>query len=103
MFHQFTKGIIFLLIVILQVDTIAQFENLKNGYPAWNNNPDVFEINREPARARLIPFSSSDKALKKSITSSEFFQLLNGKWKFNLVDNPSKIIKGFEQPSVRCE
>ncbi|MDH5085487.1 glycoside hydrolase family 2 TIM barrel-domain containing protein [Clostridium perfringens] len=63
----------------------------------WNNNPDVYEINREDSHASFISFSNSNLALedsKKSVyergirTDSEYNKILNGEWDFNLVDKP---------------
>ena len=36
--------------------------NEKNGFPAWNNNPEIFEINRLPARTIFTGFSSARAA-----------------------------------------
>jgi len=76
--------------------------NEKNGYPAWNNNPDVFEINRLPARSIFCGFDDPAKALAAvnsvpgadgvtlpaAVASSPRFLSLNGKWKFHHVDTP---------------
>lgn len=37
----------------LQVTAWAQTDN---GYPAWNSNPEIYQINREPAHATLMPY-----------------------------------------------
>ena len=55
----------------------------------WNNNPDVYEVNREDSHASFISFSNSNLALedsKKSVyergirTDSEYNKILNGEW-----------------------
>ncbi|MDQ0972527.1 beta-galactosidase [Neobacillus niacini] len=62
----------------------------KNGYPEWNNNPEIFQLNRLDAHATLMPYRTVDEALKGDRTSSEFYQSLNGNWKFAFYENPKK-------------
>lgn len=64
-----------------------KYTPLKNGYPEWNNNPEVFQVNRLEAHASLIPY--------EEIYSSENYLLLNGDWKFSFAENPEKRIKNF--------
>ncbi|MBP1962960.1 glycoside hydrolase family 2 TIM barrel-domain containing protein [Paenibacillus aceris] len=66
-----------------------------NGYPEWNNNPDVFQVNREPAHASFIPYGDVPSALQgadmiSAMTEhlSPFYESLNGQWKFNFAKNP---------------
>ncbi|MBM7564148.1 glycoside hydrolase family 2 TIM barrel-domain containing protein [Paenibacillus sacheonensis] len=66
-----------------------------NGYPEWNNNPDIFELNRMKAHATLIPFDSVEEALKNDRTASRSYMSLNGTWKFAFAENPSKRIRNF--------
>ena len=35
----------------------------KNGYPEWNNNPEIFQLNRMNAHASLMPFETIEEAL----------------------------------------
>ncbi len=58
-----------------------------NGYPEWNNNPEIFELNRLPARATLMPFDSLDEALSGDRGASAHKLSLNGRWKFNFAAN----------------
>lgn len=30
----------------------------ENGYPEWNNNPDIFQVNRMEAHAALMPYNT---------------------------------------------
>ena len=60
----------------------------KNGYPEWNNNPEIFQLNRLDAHATLMPYKTVDQALKGNRTSSDFYQPLNGTWKFAFYENP---------------
>lgn len=67
-----------------------------NGYPEWNNNPEIFQINREPAHASFIPYGDVESALKGAdmISAmlehpSPYYRSLNGQWKFNFAPNPA--------------
>lgn len=62
----------------------------ENGYPEWNNNPEIFQLNRLDAHATLMPYRTVDEALKGDRTSSEFYKSLNGSWKFAFYENPRK-------------
>ncbi|MCQ4085334.1 glycoside hydrolase family 2 TIM barrel-domain containing protein [Saccharibacillus sp. JS10] len=59
-----------------------------NGYPEWNNNPEIFQLNRLEARAALTPYANAEEALSGSKDSSRV-QSLNGTWKFHHVDKPA--------------
>ena len=47
----------------------------------WQD-PQVCGINREPACAHFIPFSSEEKALANDLQSNERRMSLDGTWKF---------------------
>lgn len=55
----------------------------------WNGKPTVFEINREPSHTAFIPYDTEQKALERDETESSYYQLLNGDWKFSIVDKPA--------------
>jgi beta-galactosidase len=57
----------------------------------WNSKPDVFQINRLPAHATLMPYTDVSEALKGKSTSSQFYFSLGGTWKFKVVKSPSNI------------
>ena len=61
----------------------------ENGYPEWNNNPEIFELNRRDASATSFPFESIEQAKKKEFLDSSFVHVLNGEWKFKWVKNPN--------------
>jgi beta-galactosidase len=52
----------------------------------WENS-EVFNINKEPAHATLLPYSDIASALARK--ESTLFLSLNGKWHFNWVKKPS--------------
>ncbi|MPQ44605.1 glycoside hydrolase family 2 TIM barrel-domain containing protein [Clostridium tarantellae] len=64
----------------------------------WNNNPEVYEQNREKAHATFVSYKNSDTALeyeKKTVAErgirvdSDYYKLLNGQWDFNFVNKPA--------------
>ena len=59
----------------------------KNGYPEWNNNPEIFELNRLPARATLTPYDELSAALAGDRDASGRKISLNGQWKFCFAEN----------------
>ncbi|GAE92013.1 beta-galactosidase [Gracilibacillus boraciitolerans JCM 21714] len=69
----------------------------ENGYPEWNNNPEIFQLNRMPQHALAIPFQDHDQALNYHNEKSPFYKDLNGKWKFYFSENPDQRIKDFYQ------
>lgn len=78
---------------------------LKNGFPAWNNNPEVFEINREAAHSTLIPYRQLLEFFAEEDKNNEAasFYSLNGKWKFNFSENPAGREKKFYQKDYNSD
>ncbi|RAP75135.1 glycoside hydrolase family 2 TIM barrel-domain containing protein [Paenibacillus montanisoli] len=70
-----------------------------NGYPEWNNNPELFELNRMKAHATLMPFASVEEALVNDRSASRSQLSLNGKWQFAFAETPSKRIANFYEES----
>ncbi|GAA0285848.1 beta-galactosidase [Gracilibacillus halotolerans] len=68
----------------------------ENGYPEWNNNPDIFQLNRLPAHAMAIPHATEEGALTFQEATSIYYKSLNGDWKFHFSERPSEKLKGFE-------
>ncbi|MBW7457599.1 DUF4981 domain-containing protein, partial [Paenibacillus sepulcri] len=66
-----------------------------NGYPEWNNNPEIFQLNRMKAHTALIPFETVEDALKGDSLSSPNVKLLSGQWKFAWAPTPDKRIANF--------
>jgi len=60
----------------------------------WEN-PAVFQINREPARATFLPFADKHSAVADIYESSPWFCSLNGNWKFNWSPTPDQRPKDF--------
>lgn len=64
---------------------------------AWENQ-HISQINREAPQATFIPYDKEAKVAINDLASSPFYQSLNGKWKFNLVNHPSMRPDGFFKP-----
>ncbi|CAN7715567.1 glycoside hydrolase family 2 TIM barrel-domain containing protein [Paenibacillus sp. LjRoot56] len=59
----------------------------ENGYPEWNNNPEIYQLNRLEAHATLMPYHTEAEALAGVREASQFYQNLNGTWKFHFAEN----------------
>lgn len=73
-----------------------------NGYPEWNNNPDIFALNRLAAHATLIPFDSVDEALVGNRDASANKLSLNGAWKFSFARTPDERVQQFYRTDYDC-
>lgn len=60
----------------------------------WEN-PAIFQINREPARAAFLPYADESSAIADDYTRSPWFLTLDGKWKFNWSPTPDERPKDF--------
>ena len=63
--------------------------------PDWEN-PAIFRINKEAARATSMPFPTKEESVSKPRLQSSWCKLLNGNWKFQYSGNPSAVPTGFE-------
>jgi len=72
---------------------ILQQGNLES--QSWYNSPEVFEINRIKAKNFSVSYENRETALTYRPFSSNRVKLLNGMWKFRLVDKPRDRIDGF--------
>ncbi|SFE26444.1 beta-galactosidase [Paenibacillus algorifonticola] len=73
-----------------------------NGYPEWNNNPTIFELNRLDAHATRISYTSVEEALQGERTGSERYFSLNGDWKFSFAENAEARIADFYKLDYDC-
>jgi len=64
---------------------------------AWENQR-INQINREPAHATFVPYDKEAKVAVNDLATSPYYQCLNGKWKFSLVNHPSLRPEGFFKP-----
>lgn len=75
----------------------------ENGYPEWNNNPEIFELNRRDASTTSFPFESIEQAKKKEFFDSTFVRSLNGEWQFKWVKTPDSRNTSFYQADYDTE
>lgn len=76
-----------------------EYKPPKNGYPEWDNNPQIFQLNRMDAHAQTVSFASIHDALKKPYTLSPRYKCLDGQWKFLLADRPADASTDFANPA----
>ncbi|WP_028588824.1 glycoside hydrolase family 2 TIM barrel-domain containing protein [Paenibacillus massiliensis] len=50
--------------------------------PYWEN-PNILQVNREPARAAFIPYDNQADAISRKRGFSPYYQSLNGSWSFS--------------------
>lgn len=84
------KKTLFLLSVFLTSGLFAQQK------PDWEN-PEVFAVNKENARATSLPYATVDQALTDDYSSSPYYQSLNGIWDFFWVPKIAEVPQGFYQ------
>lgn len=82
------KTIFYLLAIIFSQNAFSQND--------WEN-PEIFQQNREKARASFFAYSTVEKALNDNPLNENFIKSLNGKWKFHFTDHSDKGIPDFEK------
>ena len=63
--------------------------------PEWLN-PELFEINRQPARSTSVSFATLESIRKQKDSTRQ--RLLDGYWDFHWVPRPAERPQGFERP-----
>jgi beta-galactosidase len=86
-----TRILLLCLFVIYGVTVSGQEKTNKNDW----ENPEVFQINREPARAAFLPYADEISAVRDNYTNSPWYFSLNGKWKFSWSPTPDERPKDF--------
>ena len=66
-----------------------------NASPNDWENPAVYQINREPARATFLPFADEQSAVADVYSASPWYSSLNGNWKFQWSPTPDQRPKDF--------
>jgi len=54
----------------------------------WTGKPEIFKVNAEDTHAVFYPYQDMKTALSNNERASEYYQSLNGKWKFKWAENP---------------
>ncbi len=75
--------------------TLAALFLLAVQVPPWQD-PEVFEIHREPPRANFVPHGDRETALSGG--DSDRRMSLNGEYRFRWVPRPAERIEGFFEP-----
>ena len=78
-----------LIITALLCALVARAE----GEPPYWEQPEVYAINKLPARASLTPYLATDAALRRG--ESELVLSLNGEWNFRWTAQPDEAPEGF--------
>ena len=65
----------------------------ENGYPEWNNNPEITNLNRMSIHATMMPYDNIEAALGLDRDASPYKMNLSGMWKFSWAKNPDSRIK----------
>ena len=73
-----------------------------NGYPEWNNNPEIYEVGRLAAHAATTTYETIEAAIAGDESASPFRQALNGTWKFAYADTPEQRIEAFYRRDYDC-
>jgi beta-galactosidase len=81
-----------LLLTLFVITTVLGQENKDRN--DWEN-PEVFQINREPARAAFLPYADEPSAISDKYENSPWYFSLNGKWKFSWSPTPDQRPKDF--------
>lgn len=86
-----TKILLLCLFIICGKAVFGQEKINRNDW----ENPEVFQINREPARAEFLPYADEISAINDNYNSSPWYFSLNGKWKFLWSPTPDQRPKDF--------
>ncbi|GIF78518.1 hypothetical protein Asi02nite_80360 [Asanoa siamensis] len=78
----------------------AAWADPPNGYPEWNNNIGIFQVNAQPPHATLMPYGDPQQALNADRTNSPFRLSLDGTWRFQHVTRPADRDPNFHRTDV---
>lgn len=78
-------------LVSLAIFIVASFAKatIASEEPNDWENPQIFDINKEPAHNTLMVYADKTAALKGTREASSFYQSLNGWWKFHWANKPA--------------
>lgn len=80
-----------LCLLLLSASALLAQEKERNDW----ENPEVFQINREPARAAFLPYADEISAIEDKYENSPWYFSLDGKWKFAWSPTPDQRPKDF--------
>lgn len=70
---------------------------MKTDICLWQS-PETIGINRLAPRSTLYPYPDEASAAENKKNESPYYKLLNGSWRFSLINHPDNAPEGFEQP-----
>ncbi|MDR1898209.1 MAG: DUF4981 domain-containing protein [Prevotellaceae bacterium] len=79
---------------ILRLSFLLMAGTLQAQTPEWEN-PEIFGINKEPARATALPYGDEQQAVADIYSASPYYRSLDGTWKFNWNKRPADKPEGF--------
>ena len=91
-----SKIVIVSLLILISIHLDSNLYGQESGND-WENS-EIFGINKEEAHNTSIPYATFEQAKDADWEASPFYQLLNGKWKFNWVPKPSDRPLDFYKP-----
>ena len=71
--------------------------------PPELEDPQIFQVNREPARCSGIPYATVAEAESGRLQASSYYMLLSGRWKFFHVFNALDRPPDFYKPSFNAD
>lgn len=71
-----------------------------NGFPEWNDNIRIFDVNSEPPHTTLMPYGDLGNALACDRTRSPFRLDLDGRWRFRHANRPDERDPDFYREDV---
>ena len=95
------KKATFLACFLTSIFTVV-FAQQKPVVNDWEN-PEVFQINREPARAAFLPYADASSAIADDYARSPWYLNLNGDWKFQWSPTPDQRPKDFFKTDFNIE
>ena len=78
--------LLFFLLILYNIKIYSQYGGID--VDKYIQDAEVFEENQLPLLPTLIPFENNQSALTKAENESEFYQNLNGGWKFKFENTP---------------
>jgi beta-galactosidase len=69
--------------------TVPAWAQINFTFKEWQD-PAIVAVNKEPARATAMAYAKADDVFADQYTRSPWFRSLNGRWKFNYVDQTEK-------------
>ena len=72
-----------------------KYEKPQNGYPEWNNNPQIVSLNMNKPHSDFVSYETKEQAIEGIKENSSRYISLNGKWKFNFCKDIESIPEDF--------